>query len=66
MFQIKSEEIEVTAAMIEGGVEALARYDHGDLWEWKVCAIYRAMERARRDAQIGIVWGEPPIEPPKG
>ena len=68
MFSIKSEGIEVTERMRAAGCWPLWDFNVG---EWKtdpivVEAIYRAMEKARRNAQIGIVWGEPPIEQPKG
>ena len=62
MFQIKSEEIEVTDAMVGAGAVVFWQSgagDNGALAGPLVTNIYRAMEQARRDAQIGIVWGEP-------
>ena len=45
-------EIEISDEMIEAGIEALELWDFGDLPEWKVASVYKAMElvhRVRRD-----------------
>ena len=42
-------DIEVTPAMIEAGVEAMALWNFGDPDEWKVPHIFRTMEQARRE-----------------
>ena len=46
------DEIEVTPAMIEAGIEEYGLFDWGDPGEWVVPAIYRGMElQRRRDAK---------------
>jgi hypothetical protein len=44
------DEIEITDDMVEAGTKALELWDSGDLPEWKVISVYKAMERARKDA----------------
>jgi hypothetical protein len=43
------EEIEVTTAMIEAGVDELALCESGDSWWSTAEAVYRAMEKVRRE-----------------
>jgi len=43
-----TEEIEVTPDMVEAGYSASRLYDREDPKEWELTAVYRAMERARR------------------
>ena len=41
-------EVKVTEEMMVAGVEEYSLFDWGDPGEWTVCAVYRAMEKARR------------------
>ncbi len=41
-------EVKVTEEMMVAGVEEYSLFDSGDPGEWTVCAVYRAMEKARR------------------
>jgi hypothetical protein len=45
-------EIEITAEMIGAGIKAIEIWDSGDLPEWKVVSVYKAMERARKGAMV--------------
>jgi hypothetical protein len=45
-------EIEITDEMVEAGTKAIALWDSGDLPEWKVVSVYRAMEKAREEAMV--------------
>jgi len=45
-------EIEISDEMIEAGIEALELWDFGDLPEWKVASVYKAMELARKGATV--------------
>jgi hypothetical protein len=48
------DEIEVTPAMIEAGVDVLSGFDPGfDTYETAVAIIYEAMEAARRSFSTG-------------
>lgn len=42
------ERIEVTASMIQAGIDEYAIFDYADRGEWIVASIYRAMELERR------------------
>lgn len=48
----RDEEIEITAAMINAGMNEYALFDHSDRREWVVVAVYRAMDQAK-STQVG-------------
>ncbi len=50
-------EIEITPAMIEAGVEALALWDRGDSDEWKVWHVYQEMHKARASHSSEVAAG---------
>jgi hypothetical protein len=43
------DEIEITPEMIEAGYKVSRLYDREDPKEWEIAAVYRAMEKARRE-----------------
>ncbi len=53
------EEIEITPAMIEAGIEAYRLWDRDDPTAWKVADIFVEMEKARRATMVAPTMAAP-------